>query len=581
MFKRNIQGKAFSLMYSHCFSLAILALICSASYVQARPFAYVANYDSDSLSVINLSTGVVTRTIAVGNGPWATAVTPDGRFVYVINRLTPRGISVINAETYQVANTISGLPSPTDIVFSPDGSLAYVTNTATSGTVSVIDTRTRTVVKTVPVGRDPEKIVVSPDGSYLYVLNTGTTPDNISVIRASDLTAVNTISVGRGATGAAISRDGRRLYVVNRTDNTVSVVDTSNGAGAGVIRTFNVIDSSYYVAVNPDGSRIYIVRSTGTQGAVVEIDTSTGATIGSPISVGAAPYTVVISPNGSHLYTTTITGNPDSVVEINLTTRALKNIDVGMDPRGVAISPLAASLATTSAASFGSGPIAGMSIGAIFGNNMADGVRIASTLPLPTSLGGTVVKVRDSAGTERLAPIFFVSPDQVNYLVPAGTVSGIATVTVSHTYGFVSSGNKMIAGVAPGLFSANATGQGVASAVLLRVRADGAQSYEPVAGFDAAQGRFVPLPIDLGPESDQLFLILYGTGMRFRSSLANVAATIGGANAEALYVGPQGDFVGLDQANLRLPRSLASRGVVEVALTIEGQAANVVTLSVR
>jgi uncharacterized protein (TIGR03437 family) len=508
------------------------------------------------------------------------AVTPDGRFVYVINTSSPRGISVISVATAAVVNTISGLPDPTHIVFSPDSQLAYVTNNTTN-TVSVIDTATRVVVKTISVGRAPNKLVISPDGSYIYVVNNGTSPDNISVIRASDGVVVNTITVGRGASDAVISRDGSRLYVVNHTDDTVSVIDTSNGVGNGVIRTFNVVDSPYWITINPDGTRIYVVRATTSQGAVAEIDTSTGATIGSLINVGASPRCAAISPNGSHLYTTTETGTPDAVVEINLATRAVKNIRVGQDPRSLAISPLEAELATTSAASFGSGPLASEAIGAIFGVNLAGGVRLATTLPLPTQLGGTVVKVRDSAGVERLAPLFFVSPNQVNYQVPAGTAAGVATVTVSHTFGFVATGGKMIAGVAPGLFTANGAGQGVAAALVLRVRADGSQSLEPVARFDQAQGRFVPLPIDLGPETDQLFLILYGAGMRFRSSLSSVSANLSGVNAEVLYVGPQGDFVGLDQANLRLPRSLAGRGEVNVNLRVNDQAANPVQVYVR
>jgi uncharacterized protein (TIGR03437 family) len=583
MFSANFHAKPFrfSLIGLGRLGWMILALFGVASVADARPFAYVANADSDTLSVIDLATGVVIRTVVVGNGPAVTSVTPDGRFIYVIGGLTPRGISVVDAETYQVANTISGLPDPTDIVFSPDGRLAYVTNGTTSGTVSVIDTGTRVVVKTIAVGRTPNKLVVSPDGSYLYVINTGTSPDNISVIRTADNTAVNTITVGRGALGAVVSRDGSRLYVVNRDDDTVSVIDVSNGIGNGVIRTFNVIDLPAWIAISPDGKRIYVVRTTSSQGQVVEVNTETGATIGSPINVGASPRSIAISPNGSHLYTTTLTGNPDSMVEINLATRAVKNIAVGADPSGVAVSPLQGVLATTSAASFGSGPIAGEAIGAIFGSNLAGGVHIASTLPLPTQLGGTVVKVKDSVGIERLAAIFFVSPNQINYQIPAGTAAGNARVTVSHTHGFVSTGDKMIAGVAPGLFSANGNGQGVAAAVLLRVRADGSQSAETVASFDQAQGRFVPLPIDLGPASDQLFLILFGTGLRFRSSLAAASATIGGVNSEVLFVGAQGGLVGLDQVNLRLPRSLAGRGIVDIELRADGQVANIVQVSIR
>jgi hypothetical protein len=58
-------------------------------------------------------------------------------------------------------------------------------------------------------------------------------------------------------------------------------------------------------------------------------------------------------------------------------------------------------------------------------------VKIADTLPLPTSLAGTTVMVKDSAGRERLSPLFFVAPAQVNFQIPPGTASGNATITVT------------------------------------------------------------------------------------------------------------------------------------------------------
>ena len=71
-----------------------------------------------------------------------------------------------------------------------------------------------------------------------------------------------------------------------------------------------------------------------------------------------------------------------------------------------------------------------------------------------------------------------------------------------------------IVGAAPGLFAASSNGQGVAAAVALRLRADGSQSYEPVVQFNATTNRFEAVPIDLGPESDQVFLVGVGTGLR-------------------------------------------------------------------
>ncbi|MGH9845778.1 MAG: kelch repeat-containing protein, partial [Blastocatellia bacterium] len=240
----------------------------------------------------------------------------------------------------------------------------------------------------------------------------------------------------------------------------------------------------------------------------------------------------------------------------------------------------AATVASISAASFTPGG-APESIVAAFGSNLAAGTQTAPSIPLPTTLAGTSVRVRDGAGVERLAPLFFVAPGQINYQIPAGAAAGQGLVTVTSGDNLVASGVIEIVSVAPGLFAANANGQGVAAAVALRIRASGAQSFEPVARFDTAQNRFVAAPIDLGPDSDQVFLVLYGTGIKFRSARSAVGCVIGGVGSEVLFADAAPGLVGLDQVNVRLPRSLAGRGEVDVALSVDGKAANTVRVSIR
>jgi len=200
---------------------------------------------------------------------------------------------------------------------------------------------------------------------------------------------------------------------------------------------------------------------------------------------------------------------------------------------------------------------------------------------LPTQMAGVSVKVRDRFGAERLAPLFFVSPGQINYQVPAGTAIGVATMTVTSAAGIVAAGLVEITEVAPGLFSSNSNGQGVAAALASRLKADGTLQFDSVARFDSALNAYVAQTIDLGPETDQVFLILYGTGIRRRSALSAAILTIGGVGVEVSFAGAAPGFIGLDQVNVRLPRSLVGRGDVEVTLSVDGKAANPVRVSIR
>ncbi|MGH9847575.1 MAG: IPT/TIG domain-containing protein, partial [Blastocatellia bacterium] len=112
------------------------------------------------------------------------------------------------------------------------------------------------------------------------------------------------------------------------------------------------------------------------------------------------------------------------------------------------------------------------SIAAAFGRELAIATEAATTVPLPTTLAGTRVTVRDTAGVERAAPLFFISPSQINYQIPPGAVAGNATFVITSGDGKAALGNTTLSAVAPGIFSANADGQGVAAGVALRVRPD-------------------------------------------------------------------------------------------------------------
>ena len=250
---------------------------------------------------------------------------------------------------------------------------------------------------------------------------------------------------------------------------------------------------------------------------------------------------------------------------------------------GVTIQPVQGAfgdptLASLSAASY-NGELAPDSIAAAFGENLAASTAIASSLPLPTTLGGVTVKVKDAEGATRDAPLFFVSPGQINYQIPTGTSAGLADVAVYSGAKLVANGSVPISTASPALFSANSSGEGVPAASLLRVRGDG-QFYEQVARYDGTQQRFVPIQIDLGPEGDQVFLILYGTGFR-ASGTAGVIVTIGEEDAEVLYAGPAPGFAGLDQANVRIPRSLLGKGEVTILLTADNRSANAATINIK
>ncbi len=344
-------------------------------------------------------------------------------------------------------------------------------------------------------------------------------------------------------------------------------------------------------SLNFDPARLQFVTAavgSGASGAALNINTNQAATgrlglaialpAGQTFAAGTRQLLVVTLAAAANAAGTTAVALGNQPVSREVVDAAAH----GLTANWVAsVVTAARTVASVLAASFTAESLASEAIVAAFGNRLATVTQAASMLPLPTTLAGTTVKMQDSAGVERVAPLFFVAPTQVNYLVPQGMAAGEAVVTVMSGDGVVSSGKVRIAAVAPGLFAADASGQGLAAATVLRVRADGSQSFEPVGRFDPVQNRFVAVPIDLGAETDRVFLLLFGSGWRYRSSLTAVTIKLGGVMSEVTYAGAQGGLAGLDQLNLRIPRSLAGRGEVEVALSIDGVAANPVRISVK
>jgi len=221
---------------------------------------------------------------------------------------------------------------------------------------------------------------------------------------------------------------------------------------------------------------------------------------------------------------------------------------------------------TASAASYTSGKVAAGSIAAVFGAGLA--------------AANTTVAVTDAAGARRQSPLFSVSPTQVNYLIPPETAEGPARVTVT-SGASVADGTVVISATAPGLFAANGNGAGVAAGSAVRVDAAGIRTEIPVYECAQLPSTCVPVALDLGAESSETVLTVYGTGIRNCGDWSSFYALIGGRPADVLNAGPHPTATGLDQVNMRLSHDLAQRGLVDVRVMLDDQVSNAVDISIK
>lgn len=346
----------------------------------------------------------------------------------------------------------------------------------------------------------------------------------------------------------------------------LTVANPAPGGGVSNEANLSVINCSYTLSRTS-----HAISSTGV--TTTNVLTTNGAC--SWTAVPGAPWITMTNPSsgngaGKYILNYQIAANTDS---------AGRNGALSIAGQSVSIRQLGKA-PSVSAASFGAG-LAPNSIGAMFGASLAKNIQSAPGQPLPTSLNGTTVSVIDGSGATRAAQLFFVSPGQINFLLPSNAVPGTSLITASVDGVAIADSVVTISAVAPSIFTANSSGRGLAAAVLFRVKANGAQSYEAISRFDSVQNAFVPVPIDFGDETDKLFLLVYGTGISGRTALSAVTVLVNGESAPVSFAGPQGDFVGLDQVNVELPRTLKGKGEVTINLIVDLRVANPVTVSFK
>ncbi len=223
--------------------------------------------------------------------------------------------------------------------------------------------------------------------------------------------------------------------------------------------------------------------------------------------------------------------------------------------------------------------VATNSLASLYGTNLASTIAHADTQPLPAMLGGVSLTITDIAGTKKTAALLYVSPTQINFLVPDGIMSGPVQVVVTNGSA-TQTISATVAGVVPRLFSLSGSGGGLAAATAVETQANDPGLQTPVPVFECDNSGCIPVPIELSADAT-VFLTVYGTGIRNRSSLANVTATVGGVAAPVTYGGPTPNFSGLDQVNVSLPLSLRGSGKVNVVVTVDGQVSNGVMIEIE
>jgi hypothetical protein len=504
-----------------------------------------------------------------------------------------------------VANLSTGGPSavPTGTVVFLDGTTSLGTRPISSSQASFTSSSLSSGTHTITAQYSGDNTFPAAQASLVQTVN-GTVTMTVSAspstaVFGQAVTLTANVSAGSGSAGLAAPTGQVTFTIPGSTffGSSITLGTATLSSGAATINTTTLPLGTTIITAQYSGDSSWSAASRTVTVAVTQASTTTAISL--TMSSGQLALTAVVgavapgggTPTGSVQFTDT--ADNSVIATANLTA-------------GRASAPLAASAASSvighsivavysgdanfktstspalptivSAAANLSANVAGDEIVSIFGLTGLNG-DTAATLPLTTSLGGVTVNVTDSAGTSQLALLYgvFASAGQINFLIPGGLASGLATVVITLPGGGTVTLVTNIAGAAPGIFTASMTGQGVYAGQVIFAHSDGSQTVGNPAVMNPGSTTFTPGPINLGTPGDQVYLVLYGTGIRHAGS---VTAAINGVNVPVTYFGAQGAYAGLDQMNLGpVPKSLIGAGQVNLVITADSHAANTVTLA--
>jgi YVTN family beta-propeller protein len=184
-----------------------------------------ADKANSRLFLIHPAHGHVMSTIPVTGWSHHQAITPDGR--YVISSHPVRGyVSVVDMQSNAVIKTIATGNTPNYTLVNKEGSKAYVTNSG-SGSISEIDVKSWQVVRSLEAGPSPEHSVFSADEKTIYVANPRA--GKVSAVSVESGKVIKTYDIGRDIHGLDIGDDGKTLFASSKKDNKLVALDTVTG----------------------------------------------------------------------------------------------------------------------------------------------------------------------------------------------------------------------------------------------------------------------------------------------------------------------------------------------------------------
>jgi len=258
-------------------------------------FLYVANYQSNTVSIINTEDCSIATSVNVPAGPNGICITPNDGLVYVAC-MSANSVAVIRtSDNFVIAEIPSNGQGTRRLCSLPSGDFIYVANYI-SCNIDVISTLTQTIITSIDFGNWPEGITCNADGTEVYCVDSGTgstANGSVGVIRTSDNTIVQEIDGFDGSPAICYLPNDQYLYVGNWHWQNLYIVDLSNNYQ--IIDSIQTANNPLNFQTTPSGD--YVIFD----GSLRVANTSTHS-VEEDILQSVDCFGIAYSPDGSRMY---------------------------------------------------------------------------------------------------------------------------------------------------------------------------------------------------------------------------------------------------------------------------------------
>jgi YVTN family beta-propeller protein len=252
----------------------------------------IANAAGNDVQLMNPVNGELTGKIPEIIDPYQIGYSPNHKwFIANGNRLDRVDIYAADGANLKLAKTIKLAKTPSHIAYTSDSKIAFIT-LQDSSELAAIDLATQTLLWKMPTGNTPAGLWMTPGDQYLLVGITG--EDNVQVIDWKNRKEVKRILTGKGAHNFRPLGDKKQVFVSNRIASTISLINMQTLEKVGDIT--GLPSGPDDMEITPDGKTMWVTFRFAKKVGVIDIPSMK---LIATIPVGKSPHGVFFAPRAA------------------------------------------------------------------------------------------------------------------------------------------------------------------------------------------------------------------------------------------------------------------------------------------